>query len=178
MTRTLLDDNVTLTASIINIVRPTVNAGITATGDVWESADTQDLCSPQSVIKYINIRMESGVRDVAPSAPGFVEYAIVVFEEMSAAPTVEATISSALGTRTLGDLCKSFYRGNCIWEGAFRVSRELPEVLDLKLKLPPKFCANKKGRFISLLKAFRTNDVSDSTSDCRTWYSHMYKVYT
>ena len=178
MTRTLLDDNVANTASIILVARPTLAASGVGTGDIWENADTINICAPQSVIKYINIRLESGLRDVAPEAPGFVEYAIVIFEENEGAPTVNSAITSNLGTRTLGDICKQLYRGNCIWDGAFAVSREIPRVMDIKIKLPPKFCSNKIGRWIALLKAFRTNDVSDTTSDCRTWYSHMYKVYT
>lgn len=178
MTRTLLDDNVNSEVSIIDVVKPTLAASSVGTGDVWENADTVNICAAQSIVKYINIRLESGVRDVSPAAPGFVEYAIVVFEENESGPTVNAAITAAMGTRTLGDVCKQLYRGNCIWDGAFAVSREIPRVMDIKIKLPPKFCANKIGKWIVLLKTFRTNDVSDTTSDCRTWYSHMYKVYT
>jgi len=178
MSRTLLDDNTANTGSIITVVEASAVASTTGTVDVFKTSDTQKIVGPSAVIKYINIRLESGIRDVAPMAPGFVEYALVIFDEQDAVPTFDSGISSALGTNTLGELCKNRYRGNCIWEGAFALSREIPAVLDLKVKLPKFCCSQKRGRYIMLLKAFRTNDVSDSTSDCRTWYSHNYKCYT
>ncbi len=178
MSRTLLDDNVTLTVSIIAVVVPTINCSSVGTGDVFENADTVNIVTPSAVIKYINMRLESGVRDVAPSAPGFVEYALVVFDEMTTTPTVASGISTNIGTQTLGTMARNFYRGKVLWEDAFRVSRELPEVANIKIKLPPWACQQKIGRYFMLLKAFRTNDVSDATSDCRTWYSHSYKAWT
>ncbi len=177
MSKTLLDDNVANTASIIKIMGPTQFTSVTGTGDVFENADTKELCAANSIIKYINIRLESGVRDVAPQAPGFVEYAIVFFEKQQAEPTLDAGITANLGTQTLGDLCRNLYRGDCIWEDAFRVSRELPEVANIKIKLPNKCMKTERGKYLMFLKAFRTNDVSDTTSDCRSWYSHNYKVY-
>ncbi len=177
MTRALLDDNVTGTASIIEVVSPTVNASTGGAADVLENADTEKICSPNSVIKYINIRLSSGVRDISPSAPGFQQYAIVVFEEQKTIPVLDAGITSGLGTQTLGRLCKNLYRGNCIWENAFPISVQQPWVENIKLKIPAKFCANKIGKYIMLIKSFQTNNVSDTTSDARTWYQHMYKCY-
>ena len=116
-------------------VEPTSNVGAFGTSEVFTGADTQKVCSPNSVIKYINFRLESGIRDVAPAAPGFVEYAIVVLEEQSAAPTLDASITAQIGTKTLGTICKNLYRGNCLWEGAFALSREIPGVLDLKMQI-------------------------------------------
>jgi len=177
MSRTLLQDNVVDEVTILNIVEPTAVCGAAGTSHIFEGADTEDTCSPNSIVKYLNIRLQSGLRDIAPRAPGFLEYAVVVFEEMTAVPTVAGAITAAIGTQTLGNLCKNFYRGNCLWDGAIAISKELPRVLDLKIKLPDKFCKNMRGRYISLFKNFRSNDVSDTTTDCRTWYSHMYKCY-
>ncbi len=177
MSKTLLDDNTANTVSIIKIMGPTQAVSATGVGDVFENADTKDLCSANSLVKYLNIRLESGIRDVAPEAPGFVEYAVIFFEKQESEPTVNSLITSNIGTQTLGDLCRNLYRGDCIWEGAFRVSRELPEVLDLKIKLPGKCIKTERGKYLMFLKAFRTNDVTDTTSDCRSWYSHNYKVY-
>jgi len=178
MAKTLLQDNVVDEVTIAPIIRPTINAGATGSGDVFAIADTEVFCAPNSVVKYVNIRMESMIRDVAPEAPGMLEYAIVCFEEAKVLPIVDAALTAGIGLTTLGVMCKHLYRGNCIWEGARRISRELPEVIDLHIKLPPKFCANKIGKYLMLLKSFRTADVSDTTTDCRTWLSHMYKCYT
>ncbi len=122
--RTLLDDNVTLTMSQVVIIEPA--EGVSGTGTVKVAdADYAKIVDSQAIVKYVNVRFESGVRDVAPSAPGFVEYAFVIFDEQSGTPATPSAISSALGTNTLGQLCHTYFRGKCIWEGAFRVSREL-----------------------------------------------------
>ncbi len=177
MARSLIDDNTPGSVSIIFIAEPTAVNSVTGTVDIFENADTQKICSPNSVIKYVNLRFQSGIRDVAPSSPGFVEYGIVALEEQTAAPTVPGAITAAMGTQTLGEALRNFYRGNCIWQGSFRVSKELPEVLDLKIKLPPKFCANKRGKFLVLFKTFKTLNVADTTTTARTFYSHDYKCY-
>ncbi len=177
MSRSGIDDNVVGTASILNIVEATVMAGGTGTGDPFVGADTNRKVSANSIVKYLNIRLETGVRDVAPRAPGFQEFAIVVFEEQQANPIVDAVITAGLGTQTLGDLCRNLYRGNCIWHGAYAVSKELPRVVDIPVKLPEKFCKQKRGQVIALLKASHTVDVSDTTTDFRSLFHFDYKCY-
>jgi len=177
MSRTLLQDNVVDEVTIYNLVEPTINCSIEGNADVFENADTEKIVSPNSIIKYLNLRLETGLRDVAPRAPGFLEFAIVVFEEQTTTPSVASTITSGIGTKTLGTMTNNLYRGNCLWNDAFRVSKELPEVLNLKIKLPDKWCKQKRGMYICLLKTYRSNDVSDTTTDCRSWVSHQYKVY-
>ncbi len=178
MSKTLLDDNVTGAGSIIKILGPTIFASGIGTGDVFENADTKDICAPNSICKYLNIRLQSAVRDVSPSAPGFGMYAVVFFEKQKAEPTLDAIITAGLGTQTLGDLCRNLYRGDCIWTGAYPVSREIPNVVDIKIKLPQKCVKQERGKYLMLIKSFQTADVSDTTSDLRTWYSHDFKVYT
>ncbi len=177
MSRSLLDDNVTGAVSIIVIINPTDDVSTSSTGHVFEGADTNKFCSPNSVVKYVNIRLQSGLRDVAPEAPGFVEYAVVLFDEQKTIPVVDSTITSGIGATPLGTLCRGLYRGKCIWNGSYAVSREIPRCIDISIKIPNKYCKNKRGQYLMLLKSFRTNDVSDTTSDCRTWYSHMYNCY-
>ncbi len=177
MSRSLLDDNVTGNVSIISIVEPTVVSTTAGTGHTFEGADTKMVCSPNSLVKYLNIRLQSAIRDVAPQAPGFVEYGVVVFDEATTTPTVPASVSSAIGTTWLGTILRNLYRGKCLWNGAFAVSREIPAVADIAIKIPKVYCKNKRGKYIMLFKAFRTADVSDSTSDCRTFYSHQYNCW-
>ncbi len=177
MSRTLITDDITGTASLIEIVSPTINAGGVGTGDVLENADTAKIVSPNSIIKYINIRFQSGLRDVAPRSPGFVEYAVVIFEEQQSLPTLDAIITAGMGTQTVGDLCTNLYRGNCIWQGAFAISEQVPGVLDLKIKIPNKWCKMKRGMYIMLVKGAHTVDVSDVTTDFRTFLQVNYKCY-
>lgn len=177
MSKSLLDDNVTGEVSIVSIIEPTQPTSSLGTGHIFEGADTEDICSPNSIVKYINIRFESGLRDVAPSAPGFVEYGIVVQDEQAGLPTVPGDVTSSIGATPLGTILRNKFRGKCIWNGSFAVSRELPRVVDIALKMPNVYCKNKRGRFVMLYKSFRTNDVSDTTTDCRSWLSFQFNCY-
>ncbi len=177
MSSSLIDDNTAGTASIIIIAQPVLDQASVGTGDVYGTADSRDRCAPNALIKYLNIRLESGVRDVSPAAPGFIEYAVVVFENSDIVPIVDARITAGLGTQTLGDLCVNLFKGHCLWNGAFAVSKEIPGVADIKIKIPNKWCKCKNGMFFMLIKASHTLNVADTTTDFRTFYSHQYKLY-
>lgn len=177
MSRSQLQDNVVGEVTIADIIRPSIPVSGVGTGDVFATADTQRICSPNSIIKYININLETSLRDIAPEAPGFLEYAIVVFEEQESTPTVNAILTAGVGTQTLMDLCKNLFRGNCLWTNSFAVSRELPRVENITIKVPPKFCKMKRGMHISIIKNARTADVSDTTTDFRTMMTFLFKAY-
>ncbi len=160
------------------IVEPTAFTSATlGTQDIFENADLEKICSPNSVIKYINVRFETGLRDTAPAAPGFIEYAMVVLEEQAGAYIIPAGITAGFSTKTIGDMARQQYRGNCIWNGSFPVSREIPMVYDMKIKIPDKFCKNKVGKAIILLIGHHGLNVADVTTDARTFFSHQYKCY-
>lgn len=177
MSRSLLVDTVVGTLDIEGIQENTVFADELGTGDVWENADFQKKTGPNCIIKYMNIRLQSAIRDVSPSAPCWVEYAVICFENQQAIPTIDSKITAGIGTNTLGEMCKNLYRGHCIWSGAFGVSAELPQVLDLKIKVPDKFCKVKVGQYMMFIWTARTANVTDTTTTVRSMYSHSYKAY-
>ncbi len=177
MTRSLLQDNIVDEITVHQIIEPTVTSSTSGGGDVFASADTEKICSPNSIVKYVNIRLQSTLRDVAPRAPGWLEYAIVVHDEQTAAPVVLASMTSAIGTQTLASIMRNLFRGKCIWNGAFAISKELPRAVDIALKLPDVYCKNKRGKFLTLYKVFRSGDVSDTTTDCRTWITTQFNCY-
>ncbi len=177
MNRTLLYDTVTLTVNATNIIEPTADVSVAGTADVFDKADTERFCAPNSLVKYVNLRFQTSLRDVAPEAPGFIEFAVVVNDEQTTAPVVTAAMSANIGTKSMGNLCRNLFRGKCIWNGAFAVSRELPRVVEIAIKIPNQWCKNKLGKYLTLYTAARTADVSDSTTDFRTFLDIQYKCY-
>ncbi len=168
---------VTGSVAIQEVMQPTVVASSLGTSDVFENADTKNMVSPNSVIKYINLTLEGGVKDTAPAENGWVEYGLVRFEEQSAVPTVPATISANTGTQTLGELLDNHYRDKSIWNGAVMISREIPLCLNLHLKIPDKFCKCKRGAYFMFFWMYRSVLTTDTTSETQNILSWKYKTY-
>ncbi len=162
------------------VIEPTAIISTAGTQDVFENADFNRICSPNSIVKYMNLRFQVGIKkDVLTNEHnGWVEYAVVEFQEQKVnPPPVDAGIAATIGTKTLGEMCDNLYREKCIWTGAFELSLELPRVVDLKIKLPPKFCANKVGRFLCVLYTFRSALATDNNTETRNLLSWQYKVW-
>lgn len=161
------------------ICQPTVVASGNGTQDVFEDADTRNKVSANAIIKYMNLRLQYAIRDEpGEEESGWVEYALIVFqEEQSAFPALDPAISANIGIQTLGDLCRNLYRGKCIWNGAVRLSKQVPEVVDLKIKVPTTYCKQKRGQFFMLLAAFRSANAADVTTSIRQVTSWGYKTY-
>ncbi len=176
MAKSLIQNINTNAVKVHPIIRPTVVATTSGTEDVLENADTADLCSPNAIVKYVNLRMECGIRDVAPENAGWIEYAVVQFEEQTTDPLVPAAINS-ITTQTMGELCINLFRGKCLWNGAIGISNELPISADIQIKLPDRYCKQKIGSFLSLFMAFRSSDAAETTTSVRMISSHQYKTY-
>ncbi len=178
MSRTLIQ---TLTAGSVQqvvVMQPTDQVGSSGTADIFENADTLNKVTPNSVCKYINIREELSIKpDIAAAQPGFYEYALVYFDEQQSDPTVDSQISTNVGTQTIGDLCVNLYRGKCVWNGSLAIAKEQPQVLDLKVKIPPRFCKSVRGAYWILIHFFRSAVTTDTTSQMSAVYSHQYKQY-
>ncbi len=160
------------------LVKPSVFAGaLSGASNVFNEADTEMVVSPNAIIKYINIRFETGLRDVSPAAPGFIEYAIVILDQAGATYVIPAGLTANFGTKTVGDLCRNLYRGNCIWNGSFPVSRELPRVIDMSIRIPDKFCKCKNGQEIVIVIGHHGLNVADTTTEARTYFSTQFKAY-
>jgi len=162
---------------IHDIIIPNQDVAGTGGGNVLDRSDTEFSCSPNSIVKYVNVRMQSALRVVAPELAGWLEYAIVVFQERQIIPPVDAIISAGTNTQTLGDLCVNLYRGKCIWNGCIPISPELPRCTDVKIKIPDTYCKQRNGQYLQLLMTFRSSDATDVTSSIRLISSHQYKVY-
>ncbi len=160
------------------IVEPTRDTAASGTGTSFATADFRSICSPNSIIKYINIRLQHSIKsDEAEFRPGWIEYGVVQFENQTGDPVTEAAITSNLGTQTLGELLRNLYRNHMIWNDAIPISVETPIVANIHLKIPPKYCKNMRGTFWILFLAFRSSKTTDSVTTVANRISHEYKVY-
>ncbi len=178
MTRSFITSSTPGGINKVIVVEPTQTTGATATDNVFDGADTSHECSPNSIIKYFNIRLQEAIKtDESTQRPGWIEYGLVQFDNQGVEPSIPANITSNVGTQTLPELLRNNYRNHCIWTGAFGLSAETPGVLDLKIKIPDKFCKNQVGIFWVFYYMFRSSDSTDITTTVRNIYSHEYKCY-
>ncbi len=179
MSKTILENKIAGTVTTIDVMAPTTNTGSTGTGDVFENADTQDAVSANAIIKYLNIRFEVCVRkDTGGTQPGWFEYAVIRLEEQESTPVINSAFTANNGTQTIGDIANNLYREKCIWNGACPVSLEVPNQVDLHIKVPQQYCKCKRGAYFQVVTLFRSSNSADVSSSLRLIYSHQYKVYT
>ncbi len=178
MTRSIIASSTDGGINILDVVDPTVDTGAASTGHVFEGADFNNQCSANSIVKYFNLRIQAAIKSSeAEFRPGWIEYGLVQFENETASPTLPASVTANVGTKTLAELLRTHYRNHCIWTGAIPISVETPVVADLHIKIPPMFCKNKMGTYWRLYVMFRSSKSTDSVTEIRSILSHEYKLY-
>lgn len=162
----------------LDLVDPTAPTGSTSIAHSFEGADFANVCSPNSIIKYFNIRLQHAIKSSeAEFRPGWIEYGLVQFENQVVPPVIPASISANVGTKTLPQLLRTHYRNHCIWTGAIPISVETPIVADLHIKIPDKFCKNQMGIYWRCYAMFRSSKSTDSVTETRNIMSSEYKCY-
>ncbi len=160
------------------IVQPTSDAGAAGTQHVFEGADTVNECSPNSLVKYLNIRLQIAIKSSeAEFRPGWYEYALIYYENETTKPAVPASIGTNFGTSTLPQTCRNLFRNHMVWSGAFGISVETPIAENIKIKCPPKFCKNQRGNYWIMYHAFRSSKSTDTVTETKNIASFEYKVY-
>ncbi len=178
MTKSVITSAIDGGINIVPVVTPTIDAGQGGGGHTFEGADFENVCSPNSLVKYINIRLQAAIKSSESEfRPGWIEYGMVFFENEKNQPSTESGITSDFGTKTLGQMLKNFYRGHAIWTGCRGISVELPQCIDLPLKIPNKWCKNIRGGYWMFYYAFRSSKSTDTVTTVRFIYSHEYKLY-
>ncbi len=157
------------------LIQPTEDVNQLGNVHVLEGADTKDTISPNAICKYFNLRLELGLNEVADLS-GFYEYALALFTEESSTPTPGSTFSN-VNTQTLGDIAINRYRGKTLWNGSFPISQSYPKCVDIKLKIPSKWCKWQRGQYLMLIHYFRGVDVNDTSSTLRVVWSSQWKCY-
>ncbi len=137
--------------------------------------DTSTKCNVGNIVKYINVRIQTGPDDATPEddTSGWLEWSIVKFKETSSSPP-----NTNIGTNTLGDICTKKYRGDSLLNGAIPVGGDQPSILDINLKVPDIMQKMQLQSKISLFVYFRsTNFASTSTTLNDVVLSCQYKLY-
>ncbi len=179
MVKSLITSQIDGGIGFVETVKPTSTLSAAGGGThVFEGADIGDTCSPNSIIKYLNIRLQCAIKsDEAEFRPGWIEYGVVLLENQSSAPSAPGTIATNFGTQTLPQMLRNLYRNHCLWTGAEAISADLPRVINLHLKLPDKWCKNQLGTYWVCYYAFRSSKSTDTVTTVKFIYSHEYKVY-
>lgn len=136
--------------------------------NIQSFSSTDDTCRTGDKCSLVNLKIQIGGRqDVGPTNPqnrtGWIEWAFVCVRENET--VVPAT---NLGIQTLGDICTSMYRAECIYTGAAPVGELQPVVVDIALKIPKHKSTFKLGdqwRFITFFRAL--NSASSGTTEMR-----------
>ncbi len=164
--------------NVLDVVVPTEVTGITSTAHALEGADFKNECSPNSIIKYINLTIQAAIKtDNAEFRPGWIEYALIHFENENVTPPIPSAISTGLGTETLPNLVKTWYRGHAVWTGSVPISAENPVALPLSIKIPNKWCKNARGTFWKLWVIYRSSKGTDTVTEIKSINSAQYKCY-
>ncbi len=178
MSRSVLQDINAGSLAFQPIIESFTTASAAGAGLAFAQADTASEIAPNTIVKYVNIKFETGLRDTAPAAPGFMEYAVIFIDKATSAYSIPGAFTSAFSTQTVGDIARNFYRGDCIWYDSFPISREIPQVVTCKIKLPDKACKYRRGSTLVLIMGHHGLNVADTTTDARTFLTLGYKAYT
>ncbi len=167
----LIDQTVGGTFALHDIILPTGNASTTTDATLLD-VDQRRTCGPNSIVKYINLFIQGGVKT---NLNGWLEWAVVAYQNEQSNPAVPS--NATIGIQTLGDICTKLFCGDCIMTGVFPVSMEVPNVQPIIIKCPQKVMKQQMGNYLKLFMSFRTPNSVDSTSVVRIIASHNYKVY-
>ncbi len=155
------------------VVAPTADVS-QGDSDVLATADNKQVISPNSLCRYLNLRMQlantSGTGDA-----GWYEYAVVLQTEQTGTPTIGSTFST-VNTNTVGDIAINRFRGKCLWNGAVPINDGQSKVLELSLKIPDKWCKWIMGQYLTLIHHYRQADSMNADPLTVVW-SSQWKCY-
>ncbi len=165
----------TITAFIL--VQNTISRSLDgATVTVRDSQNTGVTANIGDLVKYINIRIQAGARDaIEPEddTSGWLEWGVVKQKETFISPQL-----TNLGIQTLGDTLTKQFRGDQIMNGAIPVGGDIPNVIDIQIKVPDNFIKMQLGSSITLFCHYRSvNSASTAVDLINLTLSTQYKLY-
>ncbi len=186
--KTMGKEAIKKSATLLAVIGPSTNPitdfpliSVPARNTVGQQVDIRDVQTTDvdanvgDIVKYINIRIQSGPTDETPEddTSGWLEWAIVKYRELITPPS-----NNQLGVRTLGDICTKMFRGDHLLNGAIPVGGDQPAVQDIILKVPKVAIKMQLGSAIVLFVHFRSsNNASVSTTLNDVVLSCQYKLY-
>ncbi len=148
--------------------------------DLKENITTEDRCQVSDIIKYVNICLECGPREPAPTDENeldnvsWLEWAVYWQRERRVTPAI-----NNLGVATLGVICSHTFRENCLMTGCFPIGTKQAMAQDIKIKIPRRCCKVKLGDSLIIGCYVRTSDSTDMRTDShRLIASSHFKAYS
>ncbi len=131
-------------------------------------------CNIGDDCKYVNIFIQVGPRTAAASLnTGWIEWAFVTKRELDAVPT-----NTNLGTMTLGNVCKNYFRNECVMTGFIPVAENISNGVSLQIKIPkPKVRLTIGDQYILFIWGRTVSATETGTANFRVITSFMYKNY-
>lgn len=148
-----------------------------ASQNVQVGQNTEQETNIGSIVKYMNIFIESAVRpieaDTDDEAVGWLEWALVMVKETEAVLPI-----TNIGVQTLGNIAKNMYRNECIFTGCMPLGKFQPNCQSIVIKVPRFKQKITIGDQWRLLIYFRDVVATASeTNTCRTILSTMWKSW-
>ncbi len=147
-----------------------------ATQTIKSSADTGEVCNVGDMVKYVNLFIQCGPRASQPNLDktGWLEWALVMVKETETAVPITTT-----GTQTLGAICSHMFRNECIYTGCIPVGQDVPNYVEVKIKVPKTKNKITLGDEWRLIHWFRATDAASvSAVAVRVVKSFAYKCYS
>jgi len=131
-------------------------------------------CNIGDICKYVSIHIQVGPRTINQNInTGWLEWAFCIHKQSDLPPA-----NTNLGTRTLGNICTTYLREECIYTGAIPIGATQPSVAEINLKIPKKKQMLRSGDHWVLYIHPRTISVTETgTTDFRVITSMNFKNY-
>ncbi len=144
---------------------------------VQAGQNTAEETNVGSIVKYMNIFIESAVRPVEADnddeAVGWLEWALVMVKQTETSMPI-----TNVGTLTIGNIAKNMYRNECIFTGCMPLGKFQPNCQSIVIKVPRFKQKITIGDQWRLLIYFRDVVATASeTNSCRTILSTMWKSW-
>lgn len=137
----------------------------------------EEECNIGDKCKFINIFIQAGPRSLSDppsvSRMGWLEWAFCCIKADTAPP-----VNTNLGTQTLGNVCTTYLRHDCIMTGAIPVGITQPVVASIALKIPKAKIKLTVGDEWILFLHMRTVGATETATDShRVITSFIFRNY-
>lgn len=137
----------------------------------------EEECNIGDLCKFVNIFIQVSPRDLADPLQatrlGWLEWAFCCIKEDTASPT-----NTNLGTQTLGNVCTTYLRHDCLLTGNIPIGALQPNSASIQIKLPKAKIKLTVGDVWKLFLHLRTASTTESvTNSHRVITSYIYRNY-
>ncbi len=133
----------------------------------------EEECNIGDVCKYVNIFIQAGPRAIADAGTGWCEWAFCTHKSSDPAPA-----NTNLGLQTLGNVCTTYLRNECVMTGNFPIGKAQANSQNIKIKIPKSKQALKVGDEYVLYMHCRTVIATETSSTSfRVIASYIYRNY-